>query len=94
MAGDEAPPKPFKIDGAVLTRPMAGVLLDHAGGPRPTRAVVAEMRILRSLRVRNLIRFNRVNRPTHSLATIRGREVIAALLARQAEALVARDVER
>lgn len=93
MAGEEAPPRQFKIDGAMLTRPMAAVLLDHAGGPRPTRAAVMEMRILRSLKARKFIRFNRANRPTYSVATTRGREIIAALLARQADALMARNIE-
>ena len=88
-----APPSQFKIGGTLLTGPMVAALLDHAGGPRPTRAVDKEMRILRSLRARQLIRFSRPNRPTHSIATTRGREVISALLARQADALAARDVE-
>jgi hypothetical protein len=92
-AGRDVPPKRFKVEGTLLTGPMTALLLDHASGPRLARAVVMEMRILRALRARQLIRFNRPNRPTHSIATSRGREVMAALLARQADALAARDIE-
>jgi hypothetical protein len=69
-----------------LTPRMSLVLLEHAGGPRPTRAVVMELRVLRSLWERSLIRFNRANRPTHSIATPCGREVITSLLARASNA--------
>jgi hypothetical protein len=64
----------YKIDGVSLTGLMAALLLDHAAGPRATRALPAEWRGLRSLRARKLIRFNGAIRPTHSIATVRGRE--------------------
>ena len=85
--------KAFKIEGVVLTPTLALTLLDHANGPRPTRAAISELRVLHSLRARNLIRFNRPRRPTHTITTSRGREVLTALLARQADALSARDIE-
>jgi hypothetical protein len=69
-----------RVNGTVLTPRMTAVLLEHAGGPRPTRAAVMELRVLRSLWERSLIRFNRHYRPTHTVATRLGREVIAALL--------------
>lgn len=78
----------LKIDGRALTTQMAAMLLEHAGGPRPTHAVVMELRVLRSLRERSLIRFNRAYRPTFSIATSRGREVVAALLAGHADAAI------
>ena len=93
MGKNGSSPKQIRIDGAVLTRAMTVVLLEHAGGPRPARAAVMEMRLLRSLKARKLIRFNRANRPTHSIATTRGREAIAALLAVQADALASLSAE-
>jgi hypothetical protein len=87
-------PKWLKLNGTVLTPRMAAVLLEHAGGPRPTRAVVSELRVLRSLWERSLIRFNRANRPTHSMATTRGREVIAALLTSRAAAPANAEAQR
>ena len=71
----------------MLTSSMVGVLLDHASGPRQTRVVATQLRVLRALKERGLIRFNRPNRPTYSVATTRGREVIAALLARHTDVL-------
>jgi hypothetical protein len=66
---------------------MAAVLLAHANGPRSIRAAVTELQILRALKARKLIRFDRISRPTQSIATTRGREVVVALLAAQAEVL-------
>jgi hypothetical protein len=83
----------FELDGAQLTRPMAAMLIAHANGPRPTRAISTELQTLRALRARKLIRFNRATRPTHTVATSRGREIIAALLAAQADALAAQALE-
>ena len=83
----------FEVDGALLTRPMAAMLIAHANGARPTRAVNTELQTLRALRARKLIRFNRATRPTHTVATSRGREIIAALLAAQADALAAQALE-
>jgi hypothetical protein len=80
-------------NGAALTPRMAAVLLEHAGGPRPTRAVVMELRVLRSLWERCLIRFNRHNRPTYTVATTCGRELIAALLASQADVYAGADAQ-
>jgi hypothetical protein len=85
--------KPIELDGALLTRPMAAMLVAHANGPRPTRAISTELQTLRALRARKLIRFNRATRPTHTVATSRGREIIAALLAAQADALAAQALE-
>jgi molybdenum-dependent DNA-binding transcriptional regulator ModE len=76
----------FKFNGKVLTARLVAVLLEHAGGPRPLHAQVMELRALRSLAASGLIRFNRANRPTHSMATARGREVIGAFLASQVDA--------
>ena len=87
-------PQQIKIDGAVLTPAMAAVLLEHAGGPRPIHVVAMELRILRSLKARGLICFNRLTRPTHSIATTHGRGGIAALVARQADALAGQGVAR
>jgi hypothetical protein len=87
------PKKAFKIEGVTLTPALALTLLDHAKGARPTRAAISELRILQSLRARNLIRFNRPRWPTHTITTTRGREVLAALLARQADALAEHDIE-
>jgi hypothetical protein len=76
--------KQIRIAGEALTGRMAALLLEHADGTRPTRALVSEMRVLRSLKERGLIKFNRFNRPTRSMATTRGRAIIGALLASQA----------
>lgn len=84
------PKKAFKVDGVTLTPALAITLLDHAHGPRPTRAAIAELRLLQALRARSLVRFNRPRRPTHTITTARGREVLAALLATQADALAAK----
>jgi hypothetical protein len=90
---NEKTPRYFEVDGAQLTRPMAALLLVHAEGPRPTRAAEKELQILRALKARKLIRFDRLTRPTKSIATLRGREVIVALLAAQAELLSSLAVE-
>jgi len=66
------------VDGVQLTRPMVSLLVAHASGERGVR--VSETDTLRALVARRLIRVNRANRPSRSLATPRGREVIAALL--------------
>ena len=83
----------IELDGALLTRPMAAMLIAHANGPRPTRAIGSELQTLRALRARRLIRFNRATRPTHTVATLRGREIIVALLAAQADALAVQALE-
>ena len=77
---------PIRISGETLTGRMAELLLEHASGNRPTRAMVSEMRVLRSLKERGLIKFNRFNRPTHSTATSRGQAIIGTLLAGHADA--------
>ena len=87
-------PKFIRLDGAVLTGLMAAVLLAHANGPRQIRSSDKETRTRKALKARRLIYFNRLNRPTHTLATSRGRELIAALLAAQADALTAQMSER
>jgi hypothetical protein len=81
IQGGGALRKSIKVDGVSLTPSMALLLLAHAGGPRPTRATVKETQILRALRARRLVYFNRTTRPTASMATTRGREIIVALLA-------------
>ena len=93
MSGAAGPQRAFEFDGALLTRPMAAMLITHANGPRPTRAVGSELQTLRALRARKLIRFNRATRPTHTVATSRGREIIAALLAAEADALAVQALE-
>jgi hypothetical protein len=65
---------------------MAAIMIEHSNGPRPIR--VEERDTLRALRARGLIYFNRNLRPTHSLATSKGREIIARLLATQADNLM------
>jgi hypothetical protein len=75
----------IRIAGETLTGRMAELLLEHADGTRPTRAMVSEMRVLRSLKERGLIKFNRFNRPTRSVATARGRAIIGALLTSQTD---------
>jgi hypothetical protein len=86
-------PKYIKLQGTQLTRSMAVVLMVHADGPRQIRSSDRDTPTLKALRARRLIYFNRLNRPTHTLATSRGRELIAALLAAQADALAARLTE-
>jgi hypothetical protein len=56
------------------------VLIAHAGGPRQIGSSENETHALKALRARRLIYFNRLNRPTHTIITVRGRELIAALL--------------
>ena len=72
---------------------MAAVLTAHAEGPRQIRSSDQDTPTLKALRARRLIYFNRLNRPTHTLATSRGRELIAALLAAEADALAAKLIE-
>ena len=93
MNQNDALRKTIKVDGVSLTPSMAVLLIAHAAGPRAIRATVKEMQILRGLRARRLVYFNRTTRPTASTATTRGREIIVALLATQADALMDRDVD-
>ena len=65
---------------------MAVILIGHSTGPRPIRA--DERDTLHALRARGLIYFDRNLRPTQSIATHKGREIIARLLATQADNLV------
>ena len=83
-------PKYIRLKGTILTRPMAVVLMAHVVGPRQMRSSDKETHTLKALRARRLIYFNRLNRPTHTIATVRGRELIAMLLAAQADALAAK----
>jgi len=62
---------------------MRTTLMQHAGGPRKTRAGVKELRTLEALRERQLVFFNRQMRPTSTTPTKLGREVIEALLTLQ-----------
>jgi hypothetical protein len=71
-------PNDIKLDGAVLSRAMAAVLIEHGNGPRPV--VIKEKETVRALRARGLIYFNRVSRPTHTVVTRRGRKIAAELL--------------
>jgi hypothetical protein len=68
------------VAGEQLTRRMISILLAHAPGERPVR--IDEVDTLRALKARGLIRYNRLNRPSQSIATARGREVIKELLSR------------
>ena len=68
----------FKLHDMVLSGFMAAVLMEHANGPRRVR--VDETETLKALRARRLIYFNRLVRPTFTLATTRGREIISRLL--------------
>ena len=79
-ARQAAVPK-IKLQGTVLTPAMATLLIGHVAEPRPIRNEDRQTHTLKALRARHLIYFNRPNRPTHTLATSRGREIIAALLA-------------
>jgi len=81
----------LKINGLSLSRPMAAILIDHSSGPRPIR--VEERETLRALRARGLISFDRKLRPRHSLVTDKGRDVIAGLLAAQADDLAGAGAE-
>jgi hypothetical protein len=71
--------KRLSVAGEQLTRRMMSILMAHALGERAYR--IDESETLRALKARGLIRFNRLNRPSQSIATVRGREVIDALLA-------------
>ena len=75
--------KRITIGGVPLTARMVELLLEHADGPRPTRAFAPEMRVLKALWMYGLITFHRRNRPKFSVVTSRGRECMTALLARQ-----------
>jgi hypothetical protein len=66
-----------------LTPSMLAMLMEHANGPRETRASARELRTLQALRDRGLIYFNRLTRPTRTTANSRGREIIAAILQTQ-----------
>jgi len=76
----------FKISGVSLSRTMAAILIGHSSGPRLIR--IEERDTLRALRARGLIYFDRSMRPRASIATDKGRDVIAGLLAAQADNLV------
>ena len=65
--------------GVRLTPSMLATLMAHVDGPRKTKASLNEMRTLQALRDRGLIYFNRLTRPTRTIANARGREVIAAI---------------
>jgi hypothetical protein len=65
--------------GVKLTPLMLAMLMEHAIGPRKTRASARELRTLYALRDRGLIYFNRLTRPTRTTANVRGREIIAAI---------------
>jgi hypothetical protein len=81
----------LRISGVSLSRPMAAILIGHSRGPRPIR--IEERETLRALRVRGLISFDRTMRPRESAATDKGRDVIASLLATQADSLVGAGAE-
>jgi hypothetical protein len=69
------------IAAAPLSRTMLAVLVDHCRGPHLVR--VQERATIQALRARRLVYFNRNVRPTHSLLTKRGREVIARMMTGQ-----------
>ena len=70
---------------------MATVMIGHSAGPRRVR--VEERDTLQALRTRGLIYFDRNMRPTRSIATGKGRNVMAELLATQADNLVSAGAE-
>jgi hypothetical protein len=76
----------MSFGGVSLSRLMAAIMIGHSAGPRKIRA--EERPTLRALRARGLIYFDRKMRPTHSMATDKGRDLIAELLATQADNLV------
>ena len=82
-------PRYIKVRGTRLTRPMAEALMAHANGPRPIRSSEKQTLTIKALKARGLVYFNRLNRPTHTVTTSRGREFIGLLLAAQADALIA-----
>jgi hypothetical protein len=55
---------------------------------------MTELRVLHSLWERGLVRFNRRKRPTYSIATTRGREVMSVLLAKPVAARIEDPGER
>jgi hypothetical protein len=65
---------------------MALMLMQHVNGSRPLRTEDRET--IRALRSRGLIYFDRNVRPTRSFVTVKGREVVAELLASQADRLI------
>ena len=67
------------VPGVSLTPSMLATLMQHAETPRRTRAGIRELRTLQALKQRGLIYFNRLTRPTHTSATARGRQIIAAM---------------
>jgi hypothetical protein len=71
--------KRVSVAGEQLTERMTSILIAHAPGERAYR--IDESETLRALKARGLIRYNRGNRPSQSISTVRGRQVIAALLA-------------
>jgi hypothetical protein len=81
----------FKIGGVSLSRLMAAALIGHSAGPRPIR--IGERETLLALRARGLIYFDRSVRPKQSIATDKGRDVIAGLLATQVDNLVGAGAE-
>ena len=93
VTGAKLSKKALKGAGVSLTPALVLLLLDHAQGARPTRAAIGELRLLQSLRARKLIRFNRPMRPTHTIATVRGREVLTALLAMREDTSAPQSVE-
>lgn len=78
------------INGVSLSRPMTLVMIQHINGSRPLR--IEDRETIRALRARGLIYFNRNVRPTKSFITGKGREVISALLASQADSLMSTEV--
>jgi hypothetical protein len=81
----------LKISGVSLSRPMAAILIGHSRGPRSIR--IEERETLRALRARGLIYFDRNMRPRESIATDKGRDIIAGLLASQADSLMGAGAE-
>lgn len=67
---------------------MVSVLLEHETGERPLK--VTEKETLRALRARRLIRFNRPVRPSRTIVTPRGKEVMNSLLGQMADPLEVR----
>jgi hypothetical protein len=84
-------PRKLTINGMSLSPLMAAMMLQHVNG---SRALRFEDRVtIQALRTRGLIYFNRNVRPTRSLVTSKGRDVIASLLASQAESSIKVEAE-
>ena len=80
----------FRINGILLSRVMAAMMLRHVEGSHALRS--EEREILDALCARGLIHVDD-SQPNRSMPTGKGREVIAGLLASQADNLFILELE-